>query len=141
MDLKSIKEIGYDIRPTADELPKECPLQTIPYNGRHFAQTCYQWKASALCTKAAYFEDVQLERYGHSICPVFEPVISGAKFFLTIPFLPYKAGLFTPNECVYTLGHYRAGNCSPYMLDPLPISVRAILFEGAAVGGAIALLP
>ncbi|MDR2438670.1 MAG: hypothetical protein LBE12_04765 [Planctomycetaceae bacterium] len=138
---KSIREISIDIRPMPGELPKECPLPTIPYNGRHFTQTCYQWKASSVCTKAAYFEDVQLERYGHTICPFLQPVISGAKFFLTVPLLPYKMGITPPNECVYTLGHYRVGNCAPYMLDPLPISVRAILFESAAVGGAVALIP
>lgn len=140
-DSKSIREISYDIRPMPGPLPKECPLRATTYNGRHFSQTCYQWKASALCTKGAYFEDVQLERYGHSICPTLQPVISGAKFFLTVPFLPYKMGLIPPNECVYTLGHYRVGNCAPYMLDPLPISVRAMLFEGAAIGAGVALIP
>jgi hypothetical protein len=138
---KSIKDISFDIRPMPGELPKECPLVTTPYNGRHFAPTCYQWKASGVCTKAAYFEDVQLERYGHSVCPFLQPVISGTKFFLTVPLLPYKMGITPPNECVYTLGHYRAGSCSPYMLDPFPISVRAVLFEAAAVGGAVALIP
>lgn len=138
---KSIREISYDIRPMPGTLPTECPLKTTPYNGRHFSRTCFQWKASALCTKGAYFEDVQLERYGHSICPVLEPVISGARFFLTVPILPYKMGLTPPNECVYTLGHYRVGSCSPYMLDPLPLSIRAALFEGAAIGGAIAIIP
>lgn len=138
---KSIKDISFDIRPMPGELPKECPLITTSYNGRHFAQTCYQWKASGVCTKAAYFEDVQLERYGHSVCPFLQPVISGAKFFLTVPLLPYKMGITPPGECVYTLGHYRAGNCAPYMLDPFPISVRAVLFEAAAVGGAVALIP
>lgn len=140
-NMKSIREISYDIRPMPGTLPKECPLNATAYTGRHFSQTCYQWKAAALCTKGAYFEDVQLERYGHSICPALQPVISGAKFFLTVPFLPYKMGLTPPNECVYTLGHYRAGNCAPYMLDPLPISVRAILFEGLAIGGAVAVIP
>ncbi|MDR2706076.1 MAG: hypothetical protein LBC02_09890 [Planctomycetaceae bacterium] len=138
---KSIKDISFDIRPMPGELPKECPLITNSYNGRHFAPTCYQWKASGVCTKAAYFEDVQLERYGHSVCPFLQPVISGTKFFLTVPLLPYKMGITPPNECVYTLGHYRVGNCSPYMLDPFPISVRAVLFEAAAVGGAVALIP
>jgi hypothetical protein len=138
---KSIKDISFDIRPMPGELPKECPLVTNSYNGRHFAPTCYQWKASGVCTKAAYFEDVQLERYGHSVCPFLQPVISGAKFFLTVPLLPYKMGINPPSECVYTLGHYRVGNCSPYMLDPFPISVRAVLFEAAAVGGAVALIP
>ncbi|MDR2116495.1 MAG: hypothetical protein LBP87_08940 [Planctomycetaceae bacterium] len=138
---KSIKDISIDIRPLPGDLPKECPLITSPYTGRHFTQTCYQWKASGVCTKAAYFEDVQLERYGHTICPFLQPVISGTKFFLTVPLLPYKMGITPPNECVYTLGHYRVGSCSPYMLDPFPVSVRAILFETAAIGGAVALIP
>lgn len=138
---KSILDISYDIRPMPGSLPKECPLLSSPYNGRNFNRTCFQWKASALCTKGAYFEDVQLERYGHSVCPVMEPVISGARFFLTVPMLPYKMGLRTPDECVYTLGYYRADSCAPYMLDPFPITVRAMLFEGAAIGGAVALIP
>ncbi|MDR1478489.1 MAG: hypothetical protein LBJ00_06055 [Planctomycetaceae bacterium] len=138
---KPINEISCDIKPRPGRLPVECPLDYEPYTGRHFSQTCFQWKASAVCTKGAYFENVQLERYGHSVCPLLEPVISGVKFFTTIPVLPYKAGLTPPNECVYTLGHYRVGNCAPHTLDPLPISVRAILFEGAAVAGAVAIIP
>ncbi|MDR1486218.1 MAG: hypothetical protein LBT09_15555 [Planctomycetaceae bacterium] len=138
---KPINEISCDIKPRPGQLPDECPLTSEPYTGRHFNQTCFQWKASAVCTKGAYFENVQLERYGHSVCPLLEPVISGVKFFTTIPILPYKAGLTPPNECVYTLGHYRVGNCAPHTLDPLPISVRAILFEGAAVAGAVAIIP
>jgi hypothetical protein len=138
---KPINEISCDIKPRPGRLPDECPLAYEPYSGRQFSQTCFQWKASAVCTKGAYFEDVQLERYGHSVCPLLEPVISGAKFFTTIPILPYKAGLTLPDECVYTLGHYRVGNCAPHTLDPLPISVRAILFEGAAVAGAAAIIP
>ncbi len=138
---KSIREISYDIRPMPGELPKECPLVAPAYGGRYYGRTCFFWTASALCTKGAYFENVQLERYGHSLCPALEPIFSGVRFFVTIPLLPYKMGLNPPNECVYTLGHYRVGNCAPYMLDPLPISVRAILFEAAAVGGAIAIIP
>ena len=139
---KSIREISYDIRPmTGTPLPTDCPLITTTYNGRHFSRTCFQWKASALCTKAAYFEDVQLERYGHSMCPALQPVISGARFFLTVPMLPYQMGLTPPNECVYTLGHYRVGSCAPHMLDPLPISVRAVLFEAAAIGAGVAIIP
>ena len=138
---KSIREISYDIRPMPGELPKECPLKAPAYTGRFYSRTNYLWNASALCTKGAYFENVQLERYGHSLCPALEPIFSGVRFFVTIPLLPYKMGLAPPNECVYTLGHYRVGNCAPYMLDPLPVSVRAILFEAVAVGGAIAIIP
>jgi len=100
------------------------------------------WKASALSTRAAYFEDVQLERYGHTIvCPALQPVVSGAKFFATIPFLPYKMGVTPPNECVYTLGHHRPGNCAPYMVQPCPVSLRGALFQAGAVTGAVFAIP
>ena len=141
--LKSIREISHDIRPpTADDLPAECVIDSDPYYGRHFEQSCFMWKASALSTKAAYFEDVQLERHGHTlVCPVLQPVVSGAKFFATIPLLPYKMGVTPPNECVYTLGHYRAGSCAPYMIEPLPISPRGVLFQAGAVTGTVFAIP
>ena len=36
-----------------------------------------------------YFEDPQLERYGHSFPPCCQPLISGAHFFTRLPILPY----------------------------------------------------
>jgi hypothetical protein len=50
-------------------------------------------------------------------------------------------GLCPPRECQYTLGYYRPGSCAPYMLDPLPISIRAALFEAGAWTGAAYLIP
>jgi hypothetical protein len=142
--MKSIKEISHDIRPTTPtgELPEECTIPSSDFHGRHFSQTCFTWKASALSTKAAYFEDVQLERYGHTkVCPALQPIVSGARFFATIPILPYKMGVTPPKECVYTLGHYQAGNCAPYMVEPFPISPRGALFQAGAVTGAVFALP
>jgi hypothetical protein len=140
--LKSIKDISHDIRMQGTELPPECVINSEPFDGRHFSQTCYMWKASALSTRGAYFEDTQLERYGHTkVCPILQPVVSGAKFFATVPILPYKMGVTPPNECVYTLGHHRPGNCAPYMREPFPISVRGALFQAGAVAGGIAVFP
>jgi hypothetical protein len=141
--LRSIRDISHDIRPTqTGELPEECVIDSAPFYGRHFSQSCVMWKASAVSTKAAYFEDVQLERYGNTIvCPALQPVVSGAKFFATIPFLPYKMGVTPPEECVYTLGHHRPGNRVPYMVEPLPISARGALFQAGAVLGGVAALP
>ena len=141
--LKSIKDVSHDIRPTrSDALPEECMIDQPVYYGRHFGQTCFMWKASALSTQAAYFEDVQLERYGNTIvCPALQPIVSGAKFFATIPILPYKMGVTPPNECVYTLGHRRSGNRAPYMVEPFPISPRGALFQAGAVAGGIAIIP
>jgi hypothetical protein len=50
-------------------------------------------------------------------------------------------GLELPDECMYTLGYYRPGDCAPYLLDPLPLSIRAGVFEaGAWIAGA-AIIP
>jgi hypothetical protein len=142
--LRPISEVTYDISAKGDMFPPECPLDegTLPERlTRGWAPITFTWKASALCHKPAYFEQVQLERYGHSAGPYLQPVISGAHFFLTVPVLPYKMGLYPPTECIYSLGYYRPGNCAPYMLDPLPISIRAGLFEAAAWTGMVYLMP
>lgn len=108
---------------------------------RCWAEVTYMWKASALCHKPLYFEDVHLERYGHSWGPYVQPLVSGAHFFGTLPVLPYKMGLKTPNECVYTLGHYRPGDCAPYLIDPVPFTWRAAWFQAGGVLGVAAFLP
>ena len=140
---KPMTEIGYDISMAVsrDELPPECSINYGEFMPRNWRRTCFQFKAPCLCTKGAYFEDVDLERYGHSWGPFLQPVISGGKFFLTVPLLPYKMGLIPPNECVYTLGHYRPGSCAPYIIDPLPLSLRAGLLQAGAVVGAVYLIP
>ncbi len=111
------------------------------YAPRCWAEVTYNWKASALCHKPLYFEDVHLERYGHSWGPIMQPIVSGAHFFTRIPTLPYCMGLKAPNECVYTLGHYRPGNCAPYMIDPVPFTWRAIFMQAGATVGVAGILP
>lgn len=138
-DLKPIRDLTTNIAPTEGEIPHDCPLGNAKFEERQFASITYTWTASGLCHKPLYFEDVQVERYGHMAGPFVQPFASAAHFFLTLPVLPYKMGLETPNECMYTLGYYRPGNCAPYMLDPIPLSVRGAFFEaGAWVGGCAA---
>lgn len=140
-DLKQIKDLTTNITPDEGELPNDCPLGGATFYGRSFVPITFSWTASGLCHKPLYFEDVQLERYGHMAGPWVQPFASVTNFFLTVPILPYKMGLEVPSECMYTLGYYRPGNCAPYMFDPLPLSVRGALFEaGAWVGGA-AIIP
>lgn len=138
---KTIRDLTTDISAKEGEFPKECEVVREPYQPRQWAATDFHWKASGLCHKPLYFEDVQLERSGHTLHPLAQPVVSGAKFFLTVPMLPYKMGLEPPNECIYTLGHYRPGNCAPHLLDPIPLSVRAAMFQTGAVVGAAAIIP
>jgi len=101
----------------------------------------FTWKASGLCHKPLYFEDEDLERYGHTWGPFLQPLLCGAHFFLSVPMLPYNMGLQSPGECIYTLGYYRPGNCTPYKIDPLPVSVRAVLSEAGFVVGLNYFLP
>jgi hypothetical protein len=143
---KSIHQLTTDITPPdlALDLPLECELddETMdPNRPRPWAPTTFTWKASGLCHKPLYFEQVHAERYGHSWGPLVQPVMAHAHFFLTVPVLPYKMGLTPPKECMYTLGYYRPGNCAPYMLDPLPLSVRAAAWQAGAVLGAVYILP
>ena len=118
------------------DYPCECALglrTTFP--GRHWGPMTFTWKASAQCHKPLYFEDVQLERYGHSWNPVLQPFLSAGHFFVSVPLLPYKMGLTPPCECMYTLGYYRPGDCSPYMIEPTPLSLRAGAFQALGATG------
>lgn len=138
---KPISELTTDVRASSGDFPVQCGLKEEPFNPRDWTPTTFTWKASGLCHKPLYFEQIQLERYGHSFGPYVQPLVSHAHFFVTVPMLPYLMGVNPPNECMYTLGYYRPGSCAPYMLDPLPLSVRGALWEaGAWVGGA-ALVP
>jgi hypothetical protein len=124
------------------DYPFECSIDDgQQFKGRSWEQTTYMWKASAMCHKPLYFEDEQLERYGHSFSPCFQPFISGAHFFCTLPVLPYCMGVEPPCECIYALGYYRPGSCAPYMINPVPLSPRGALFEAGVVTGAAAALP
>ena len=118
-----------------EDYPFECTIDDGQmFAGRCWDQTTYMWKASAMCHKPLYFEDEQLERYGHSFTPCFQPFVSGAHFFCTLPVLPYCMGVEPPCECVYALGHYRPGSCAPYMCNPVPLSLRGAVRSGRGYG-------
>jgi hypothetical protein len=142
---KTIDSVNISIAVTGTEgqdFPFECTLDPNDWHaGRAWPETTYLWKASALCHKPLYFEDEQLERYGHSWPPCCQPFVSGAHFFTRLPILPYCMGVEPPHECIYSLGHYRPGSCAPYMCNPIPISPRGALFQAGAAVGAAAVLP
>ncbi len=142
---KTIGTVNLSIAVSGSEgqdFPFECSLDTGEWHaGRAWPQTTYLWKAAALCHKPLYFEDEQLERYGHSWPPCCQPFVSGAHFFTRLPVLPYCMGVEPPNECIYALGHYRTGSCAPYMCNPIPLSPRGALFQAGAAVGAAAVLP
>lgn len=124
------------------DYPCECPFAVgETFEGRNWPKITYHWKASGLCHKPLYFEQVAVERYGHSALPVLQDIISGAHFFASVAVLPYSMGLCPPDECQYSLGYYRPGNCAPYLIDPIPLSMRAGLFQATAIVGGILIIP
>jgi hypothetical protein len=122
-------------------LPVVCALGDGTLEPRRFTETTMTFKASGSCHKPLYFEEPQLERYGHEWGPVVQPVISTANFVKNAAFLPYKMGIHPMNECQYPLGYYRPGECAPWTVGPVPISLRGALMQAGAVTGAAAILP
>ena len=147
--LKRLREdrlagIDLDIRVggrPGNDYPCECRLEGETFEPRRFASTTFTWKAAGYCHKPLYFEDWQLERYGHSHGPLADPFFSAAHFFTTLPVLPYKMGVELPWECMYPLGYYRPGNCAPWTVPAIPISLRGMAVEAATVTGLVFLLP
>ncbi len=122
-------------------LPVSCTLGPLSPTDRDFVPSTVHWRASGLCHKPLYFEDVQLERYGHEVGPVMQPIISTARFFGDVVTMPYKMGIHPMNECQYSLGYYRPGSCAPWTMGPIPISLRGGLFQAAAVTGVVGAVP
>jgi hypothetical protein len=138
---KRMDEITNELDPDPGEFPQECPLGGDEYEPRKFAMTTFTWKASALCHKPLYFEQVQVERYGHTFGPVVQPILCGAHFFISVPALPYKMGVESPWECVYALGYYRPGSCAPRTVGPIPISARGVVSQLGISTGLVYLFP
>jgi hypothetical protein len=141
IDVSELSEPDLAYLSEAWGLPRQCRLEMEQYAGRSFTPSTLIWKASGLCHSPLYFEEVQLERYGHTMGPLVQPVVSSAHFFANIAVLPYKMGIHPPCECQYALGYYRPGNCAPWMIPPVPLSLRGALAETAVVLGGIALIP
>ncbi len=101
-------------------IPLRCGRGYDEYAGRAFVPSAVQWKAPNHSHKPLYFEQPHLERYGHTLGPVLQPLVSTAHFFTTIGLLPYKMGIHPPYECQYPLGYYRPGDCVPQSIRPVP---------------------
>lgn len=120
--------------------PCSCRLPDEDHTARDYAQTVWEWNASAACHKPLYFEQQRLERYGHTI-PIAHYALTHAEFYATLPVLPYKMGMYPPWECRYALGYHRPGNCAPYLVPPVPLSWRGAAAQAGAVLGVNYIIP
>ena len=139
--LKPINAVTNKITAEPGAFPPECGLGDLAFKSRCYPPMTYTWVASNLCHKPLYFEQPRLERYGHSLPPVIQPLVSAAQFFISVPLLPYKMGIEPPNECIYVLGYYRPSSCAPMQIPGVPISLRGAIYEAAVITGFAIVLP
>lgn len=122
------------------QLPELCSAGNQGSAARNWSPQTYAWQASALCHKPLYFENVQLERYGHTHGPLRQPIHSVAHFFVSLVTVPYQTGIHPVNECQYALGFYRPGDCAPWLKDPIPFSLNGAVRQALVTTG-VAVIP
>ena len=100
-----------------------------------------RWAAANTFSHPRYFEDRMLERHGQERFPLAQPLVSGARFFATVPMLPYLMTVRPPCDYEYTLGYFRTGSCTPAVYQRPPFHAGATAVEAAAIAAGIAALP
>lgn len=97
--------------------------------------------ASEFCYRPLYFEEVNLERYG-TAHGLWQPILSGAHFFATVPAMPYLATVKRPCVARYWPHQFPAGRRAPvWEPEGPPFDLEAAGIEGLAVYGLILLIP
>lgn len=87
-----------------------------------------------------YFEEANLERYGRA-CGPMQPVVSGVRFFATIPSLPYAMTVHQPNKTYTTRWPYEAGWGAPKVKELQPLQFKPSLVQAGAITGLIFVVP
>lgn len=96
--------------------------------------------AGDFCYRPLYFEEKNLERYGRHWGPV-QPIVSGARFFTTVPALPYLMAVNHPRTCYSWQQPYPAGFHAPRVPERPPISIAGATVESSVLIGLIFLIP
>jgi hypothetical protein len=108
----------------------------IAFVPRDFAHIHYCWEPTNLYHNPIYFEDVALERYGHTRHYILiQPFYSTAKFALQLVGLPYQLSLFPVWDRQYSLGYYRPGEYVPYKYYQIPLNAKAAVVEAGVISG------
>lgn len=148
--LRDVRDIlpYYDYDPipgSVDEgsgrMPKEIPLGTEPFVGRSLPRSVFAWKAANITHNPLYFQDVALERYGHTYGPLAQPVVSVGRFSAQLLALPYQMTLNHPCREMYPLGYYRPGEWAPKLLYQPPLNAKAALVTAGFYTGMGFVLP
>jgi hypothetical protein len=145
---RPIGGIGTDISPKGDLLPRAIGTVAVRPSGvicgdapLLWAETVYFWDAPAFCYRPLYYEEINLERHGYTHCRLIQPALSAAHFATATAFLPYQMTVHKPLECIYPLGHYRAGSPVPFRYHRPELRADAALVQAGTVLGLIFIIP
>ena len=114
---KPITEITVDTR-VDGEIPVDqsevlftppVPLHRGAMGRTEWTDVNFWWASSEFTHRPLYFDQVPLERCGHSRIRILQPAISGIHFFGTAAVLPYKMLVDFPFRQVSQLGAPRPG--------------------------------
>ena len=111
------------------------------YVARVAPRTVLQWEPTNLWYHPLYFEDVGLERYGHSHKPWLQPFVSSGRFFGQVAMLPYQMTLHPPKAKEFALGHYQPGEWAPKKRYRIPFNEEASAVEFLWITGLVLLIP
>lgn len=104
-------------------------------------RTVLQWEPTNLWYHPLYFEDVGLERYGHTNKPYIQPFVSTGRFFGQVAMLPYQMTLHPPKAREFALGYYQPGEWAPKKKYQVPFNEEATAVEFLWITGLILLIP
>ncbi len=143
---KPLSDIKTILASDDEVLPPDCSEnffteQLAGDSPRFSTQMAYNWEPTNFFHMPTYFDDVPLERYGQHRHPLLQPFISGTRFVLQLPVVPYKMGVDRPHACITTLGHLPPGDCVPCIRQRIPLEADAATVQAAATVGLVFLLP
>jgi hypothetical protein len=138
-DGKSCKE--YPAGSMAPACPEEISINGIAFQGRAVPASVFSWEASNLWYNPLYFEDPQLERYGHTHHELIQPFVSTGRFGAQLLGLPYQMTIDPLHKRMYPLGWYRPGDCAPYKHYQIPWNTHAAITEAGVLTGLFYLFP
>lgn len=104
-------------------------------------RTVMQWAPTNLWYYPLYFQDVGLERYGHTRHPLVQPFASTGRFLGQVAGLPYQMVLHPPTCPEYALGYYQPGEWAPKKKYQIPFNEEAATVELVWIAGLILLMP
>ena len=140
------------IKPTLDYAWGEVALEQLPddfhqkldngpYVEKFAPRTVVQWAPTNLWYYPLYFEDPQLERYGHTHRPWLQPFVSSGRFMVQTVGLPYQMTLHPPTCREYALGYYQPGEWAPKKKYQVPWNEEAAATEFLWIMGLVLLVP